>query len=637
MIKTWTLEKFKSVYEKTTLEMSPLTIFSGANSSGKSTLIQSLLLTAQTLQSPVHSRAVVLNGHIVRLGTFNDIVSDSEDINSILIGFELTPISTDFNNPIINLNSNYYMRNRNITDEISSIDCTYTFSSHGPTEKNEVLQLQPCLEECNVKVKRTSEGKILEDEISICRSQKEIAERASYYKLNEKNIQRAEMTSLKYEVIKPKKIDSMRRYIHLRSSCQPAGISLVHFLPERISIVFDAVEEDSKRLVEMFVMLDQYRYRDIDLTEDNLKVLNDEFKNIVKNTVISFITEYVSSHEQNDIMKKRLLDVCRTFDNDFSTKNLQSCYIALPPSVRQLLLQKLFDQYDILLKSIKADRLPEYTIAYVPLSTVSDLAITYTQQFFTHMVKYLGPLRDEPKPLYPLSGATDTKDIGFKGEHTAAVLNLYKDMNIQYIPCQQFKENIATPIPQTATLIEAVLDWLDYMGVASKIHTIDKGKLGHEMKVTIPGASHLHDLTHVGVGVSQVLPILVQSLLAEQGSTLIFEQPELHLHPRVQTRLADFFISMTLLRKQCIVETHSEYLINRLRYLAILSEGSEIADNVMIYFTEKDSNHTKYEPIKINQFGGVSSWPKGFFDESEEIARQILKRALNKRKNGVNK
>jgi predicted ATPase len=248
------------------------------------------------------------------------------------------------------------------------------------------------------------------------------------------------------------------------------------------------------------------------------------------------------------------------------------------------------------------------------------------------MVKYLGPLRDEPKPVYPLSGVTDTKDIGFKGEHTAAVLDIYRHTKIQYIPCKDFVNNVAEPKSVEATLLSAVLDWLDYMGVANNVNTVDKGKLGHEMKVATSGTSHLHDLTHVGVGVSQVLPILVLSLLADKGATLIFEQPELHLHPRVQTRLADFFISMTMLNKQCIVETHSEYLINRLRYRAVVSDENEVSDEVIIYFAEKQQGYSKYKPIKINKYGGIDSWPKGFFDENEENSRAILKEAMIKRK-----
>jgi predicted ATPase len=79
MLTKWTVENFKSIYEPTPIVLAPLTIFAGANSSGKSTIIQSILLTAQTIQSPVHSKSVVLNGHILRLGAFDDIVSNTRE------------------------------------------------------------------------------------------------------------------------------------------------------------------------------------------------------------------------------------------------------------------------------------------------------------------------------------------------------------------------------------------------------------------------------------------------------------------------------------------------------------------------------------------------------------------------------
>jgi predicted ATPase len=247
-------------------------------------------------------------------------------------------------------------------------------------------------------------------------------------------------------------------------------------------------------------------------------------------------------------------------------------------------------------------------------------------------VKYLGPLRDEPKPVYPLAGATDPKDVGYRGEHTAAVLELHKNTVVKYVPSEQFCEGQPTTRPSLGTLHKSVLDWLQYMGIVSDVRTFERGSLGHELHVSTPGGSVFHDLTHVGVGVSQVLPILVLSLLAESGSVLIFEQPELHLHPRVQTRLADFFVSMTTLGKQCIVETHSEYLINQLRYRAAVSHDDAISKSVIMYFVEKQGPSSKYRTIRINRFGVIEDWPKGFFDENEENASRILRAGVMKRK-----
>jgi len=121
--------------------------------------------------------------------------------------------------------------------------------------------------------------------------------------------------------------------------------------------------------------------------------------------------------------------------------------------------------------------------------------------------------------------------------------------------------------------------------------------------------------------------------MANSDSTLIFEQPELHLHPKVQTRLADFFISLSTIDKQCIVETHSEYLINRLRYLVAISKGETLSNNSILYFVEKENSISKYNEIRINKYGVIKDWPKGFFDESEKLASKMLEAAMLKRKN----
>jgi predicted ATPase len=314
----------------------------------------------------------------------------------------------------------------------------------------------------------------------------------------------------------------------------------------------------------------------------------------------------------------------------FSSENIRSAVTSSPP-IRRLLIQKFSENVTSLQRAVRGHRSPEYTLTLAPLPELPALAVQHIQNFFSRQVKYLGPLRDEPKPVYPLAGATDPQDIGFKGEHTAAVLDVHRNTVVRYIRPLSINSG-QNPTVTADALGTAVLDWLEYMGVASNLKTIDKGKLGHELKVGAYEGESLHDLTHVGVGVSQVLPILVLSLLADTGSTLIFEQPELHLHPRVQTRLADFFVSMTTLKKQCIVETHSEYLINRLRYRAAIADDEEVPQNTIMYFVEKSQGHSTYRAIRMNRFGVIEDWPKGFFDENEENAANILKASMKKRK-----
>lgn len=90
MILRWYLNKFKSVSTPTDLPLRPLTVFAGPNSSGKSSMLQSVLLIAQTLTSKIPRRHLVLNGDILKLGTFSDVVSDTAGKDqSLEIGFDL--------------------------------------------------------------------------------------------------------------------------------------------------------------------------------------------------------------------------------------------------------------------------------------------------------------------------------------------------------------------------------------------------------------------------------------------------------------------------------------------------------------------------------------------------------------------
>jgi predicted ATPase len=161
--------------------------------------------------------------------------------------------------------------------------------------------------------------------------------------------------------------------------------------------------------------------------------------------------------------------------------------------------------------------------------------------------------------------------------------------------------------------------------------TGDRGKIGHELQVRTPGIEKFHDLTNVGVGVSQVLPIVLMCLLAPVGSLLIFEQPELHLHPKVQTRLADFFISIALAGKQCLLETHSEYLVHRLRRRIAEAPGEQLTALSKLYFVEREGGRTTCRQVDITKYGAIVDWPEDFFDQAQTEAEMILSAASGKR------
>lgn len=629
MIESWTLKHFKSVYEETTLSFAPLTVFAGENSSGKSTMLQSLLLTTQTVQNPVQARSVILNGHIVRLGEFDDVVSNSSESGDISVGFQIKA-QQYFDSGLVESSSMFIGYPSNYS-EPPLISCHYTFSAQGSEDETDVLQLQPRLERSSLKIVGKVEGRDFSEEVGLTRRKGSVASIAEQFKLESQRGIDSSLETLEYEIEKISNIKrAMRGYGFSPHSGKPAGASLHHFLPFRISLVYDAVEESANQLVASLLSVRGFDplYRDYELQYNEMNDASDGVFYILIDIISGYLPQMsgLSSMKANRIQK--------AFAELTHKPTISALFQVLglfPIEHRRVVTERIAARSEEIKRVAMGGARPEYRLTSTPLPRHLDYAVDFSQYFFSRQVKYLGPLRDEPKPVYPLSGSNDPKDVGFKGEYTAAVLDLYKNSQVTYIAPGWFEENAQELSTKRATLLEAVLEWLQYMGVVNNIRTNDRGKLGHELKVSTSD-SNLHDLTHVGVGVSQVLPILVLSLLAGPGATLIFEQPELHLHPRVQTRLADFFVSMTMLNRQCVVETHSEYLINRLRYLSVVDRQDKISDSVILYFVEKVSGHSKYKSIKINEFGVIEDWPKGFFDESESTAAAIIKASIDKRK-----
>ena len=282
------------------------------------------------------------------------------------------------------------------------------------------------------------------------------------------------------------------------------------------------------------------------------------------------LTDRVFKHVNDLLIGMQYIKRSDSFEGE-SPAEFANFIASLPSKVDQdqdslpIPLQDLFSL--LLSRYVKSDAI-HHAMELAPISRSIQAGVRALDQFFSSRVKYLGPLRDDPRVLYSLPAGPDPSDVGVKGQYTAAVLDRHKTRMVRLI-------NPASGEQEKSTLEQAVATWLRHMGMLQAVSTSEAGKLGYRLGVQIEGIKKPLDLTTVGVGVSQVLPILVMALLADQGTLLIFEQPEIHLHPRVQSLLGDFFLSMSQLGKQCLVETHSEHLVNRLRLRVAQAEGDD--------------------------------------------------------------
>ncbi len=260
------------------------------------------------------------------------------------------------------------------------------------------------------------------------------------------------------------------------------------------------------------------------------------------------------------------------------------------------------------------------------LGRASNLA----SSFLNEGVRYLGPLREEPRVAYPDSPEGDDSYVGAKGEFTASVLQRHGDRWVS-VPLPD-RNGVIRTYRSRIKLMKAVSRWAKYLDIGESFSVADQGRFGIQMQVRQTDVEGDLDLTSVGTGVSQLLPVIVLCVQAPIGTLLLIEQPELHLNPKVQQRLADFLLAIAQSGRHLIVETHSEYLISRLRRRVAEDETDSLQDTIGIYYAKRVNGATTFDLVRQNEYGGIDAWPEDFFDQATEEEHAILSAAVKKRR-----
>jgi hypothetical protein len=248
---------------------------------------------------------------------------------------------------------------------------------------------------------------------------------------------------------------------------------------------------------------------------------------------------------------------------------------------------------------------------------------TALQQLLTN-VYHLGPLRDTPIRRYTWTGG-EPSDLGPKGQRWVDALLAARRRGAYISPGYRRKR---------LTLEERVAHWLKELEL---IHSFDVDPISRDANVYEVRVRRSKDsspvlIPDVGFGVSQVLPVLILCYYAPEGSTILLEQPEIHLHPSVQAGLADVFIDAVINRSvQIVFESHSEHLLHRLRLR--IAQESIPSDLVSMYFTSLNEQcDATLTPLDIDMFGTVHNWPRDFFGNDLEDIAAISKAAIERKK-----
>lgn len=220
----------------------------------------------------------------------------------------------------------------------------------------------------------------------------------------------------------------------------------------------------------------------------------------------------------------------------------------------------------------------------------------------------LAPVRTKPRRTYD-----ELSDV-FRpeGDHIPLILaRIWEDENID-----------------TKKVLQSAL--VEFGKEAGLFQDLRVKKIGQRLtipfRIMVKTAGPAANLPDVGYGVSQSLPIVVESVLSGKNKCLLVQQPEVHLHPRAQAALGSFLAKLVAKdRKQFVVETHSDFLVDRIRQE--VAKGTLTPEAVLILFFDKPSMRTKVYPIRLDKQGNVLDAPKSYrkFYLSEE--RNLLYRA----------
>ena len=216
---------------------------------------------------------------------------------------------------------------------------------------------------------------------------------------------------------------------------------------------------------------------------------------------------------------------------------------------------------------------------------------------------WIAPIRSKPKRIYESFKLIFSPE----GDHTPLL--------IKHILSNKFKKNISK---------EAFAKALQKFGSASGLFDkIEIKNLGKEESSPFHLNIFLNKspirITNVGYGVGQVLPVLTEILVSFSGNWFSVQQPEVHLHPKAQAALGAFFFEATKKQKYFLVETHSDFLIDR--YRLCLKQNSHSISSQVLFF-ERTKNGNKVTGISIDKSGQYSeNQPNSFrsFFINEEL------------------
>lgn len=223
--------------------------------------------------------------------------------------------------------------------------------------------------------------------------------------------------------------------------------------------------------------------------------------------------------------------------------------------------------------------------------------------------EYIGPIRiNAPKEIY-FEGESNLSSVGLQGEKAyQALLNSYLT---------------------DGKLFNEVSNWFDGNLEGQYLTFKPNGPSTGSYSLYVRHDNNFDvNIAQVGQGLGQVLPIIVASFMKGNMDVVAIEQPALHLHPAAHAQVA-YRIAMSAKEtgRKYLIESHSENFILGLRNIVANPDNDVRAEDIVIYFVDKDEDGAVLDRIEILPNGELTSWPTGIFSESFDLMSEIMSHA----------
>ena len=637
MIKEYTIENFKAFAGPTTVPIKPITLKFGPNSSGKSSIFQSLLMLKQTIEEDIGLESTLLTkGNLVDLGSYREFIYNHDAQRSFSFKINLRvpkKIEELFaSNEFVLRDYNDFSERLVRSVDFDTMGLKMIFSLR---EKAGIIvdkidlflgnDLAPVMSFANENPDRTFAEKV---EYARKTSQKMWEKRLD----QEREFKFGIVDNLRLVHTNPEHNYWKKYCSEFYSEDSHYTLYLLNALNDKSGDAFPEILMDFEnnpvtKSLDLWKHFQDKQYdRLLKVSSDShIKFLNKLLEipylyNFLLEKREKFSSAWKSPYPGFDRLQKITREY-RVMPFEKLTKEQKAHIKQFNVLVLHTLLSinatDLFNHLDEELVHLN-HFLPESGIMGKPQDimhlldphgkNVSIFAFSAAEKIkiFLQNLQYIGPFRPFPDRYYMFSGST-TGFVGSAGKYVLDIL----------VPENNFRKEVNKNLSSLG---------LDYELIISEISSKDEGLNGSlTLRLCKKSSGVITGLADVGFGVSQVLPIVTQSVVSKD-KTILIEQPELHLHPAQQAELGDIFIESALgeNKNTFLIETHSEHLI--LRFLRRIREtaSGELEDeayvlrpeDIAVIYAKPTSEGTKLIELRVSDEGDfIDKWPDGFFAE----------------------